>query len=134
MTQRIQRRRTKGWRMPEGAVYVGRGSKWGNPYMARMVRRESTNGASASPKEASGAQRKCGYEVRPPVVRDEFDAVGHRGGREFLGGGHELSLMGSCGHRVLLSVLQRHVTKAVGPSFARTSERCPCHSQGSTRP
>ena len=29
---RIQRRRTKGWRMPEGAVYVGRGSKWGNPY------------------------------------------------------------------------------------------------------
>lgn len=30
--QRIQRRRTKGWRMPEGAVYVGRGSKWGNPW------------------------------------------------------------------------------------------------------
>ncbi|WP_030670506.1 DUF4326 domain-containing protein [Streptomyces rimosus] len=28
---RIQRRRTKGWRKPEGAVYVGRGSKWGNP-------------------------------------------------------------------------------------------------------
>ena len=36
MTQRIQRRRTKGWRMPEGAVYVGRGSKWDNPYMARQ--------------------------------------------------------------------------------------------------
>jgi len=29
--KRIQRRRTKGWRMPEGAIYVGRGSKWGNP-------------------------------------------------------------------------------------------------------
>jgi hypothetical protein len=29
---RVQRKRTKGWRMPEGAVYVGRGSKWGNPY------------------------------------------------------------------------------------------------------
>lgn len=28
---RIQRRRTAGWRMPEGAVYVGRPSKWGNP-------------------------------------------------------------------------------------------------------
>lgn len=28
---RIQRRRTKGWRAPHGAVYVGRGSKWGNP-------------------------------------------------------------------------------------------------------
>ena len=33
MPQRIQRKRTKGWRMPEGAVYVGRPSKWGNPYV-----------------------------------------------------------------------------------------------------
>lgn len=30
--KRIQRKRTKGWRMPEGAVYVGRGSRWGNPF------------------------------------------------------------------------------------------------------
>lgn len=30
--QRVQRKRTKGWRMPAGAVYVGRGSKWGNPH------------------------------------------------------------------------------------------------------
>ena len=30
--QRIQRRRTKGWRMPEGAKYVGRPTRWGNPY------------------------------------------------------------------------------------------------------
>lgn len=30
--KRIQRKRTKGWRMPEGAVYVGRPSVWGNPY------------------------------------------------------------------------------------------------------
>lgn len=29
---RIQRKRAKGWRMPEGAVYVGRGSLWGNPF------------------------------------------------------------------------------------------------------
>lgn len=32
MPKRIQRKRTKGWRMPEGAVYVGRPTKWGNPY------------------------------------------------------------------------------------------------------
>lgn len=32
MPQRIQRKRSKGWRMPEGAVYVGRPSKWGNPF------------------------------------------------------------------------------------------------------
>ena len=30
MPVRIQRRRTRGWRMPEGAVYVGRPSRWGN--------------------------------------------------------------------------------------------------------
>lgn len=30
---RIQRKRTKGWRMPENTVYVGRGSKWGNPFV-----------------------------------------------------------------------------------------------------
>jgi hypothetical protein len=30
--KRIQRKRTKGWRMPENAVYVGRPTKWGNPF------------------------------------------------------------------------------------------------------
>lgn len=32
MPERIQRRRTPGWRMPEGAIYVGRPSRWGNPH------------------------------------------------------------------------------------------------------
>lgn len=32
MAIRIQRKRAKGWRMPEGAVYVGRPTKFGNPY------------------------------------------------------------------------------------------------------
>lgn len=32
--KRIQRTRTKGWRMPEGAVYVGHPTKWGNPFKA----------------------------------------------------------------------------------------------------
>lgn len=30
--RRIQRRRTPGWRAPEDCVYVGRGSRWGNPW------------------------------------------------------------------------------------------------------
>ena len=30
--KRIQRRRTKGYRMPEGAIYVGRPSCWGNDF------------------------------------------------------------------------------------------------------
>ncbi|MGZ4521042.1 MAG: DUF4326 domain-containing protein, partial [Mycobacteriaceae bacterium] len=32
--KRIQRQRTKGWRMPEGAVYVGRPTEFGNPFKA----------------------------------------------------------------------------------------------------
>jgi uncharacterized protein DUF4326 len=32
MPKRIQRQRTAGWRMPKGAVYVGRPTKYGNPY------------------------------------------------------------------------------------------------------
>ena len=32
--KRIQRQRTKGWRMPEGAVYVGRPTDWGNDLRA----------------------------------------------------------------------------------------------------
>lgn len=32
MPQRIQQRRTRGWRKPEGAVAVGRGTRWGNPF------------------------------------------------------------------------------------------------------
>ena len=45
--QRVQRKRTAGWRMPEGAVYVGRGSKWGSPFKYRtpsaLVRHQPGN-------------------------------------------------------------------------------------------
>jgi hypothetical protein len=30
--QRIQLRRTRGWRKPDGAIVVSRPTKWGNPY------------------------------------------------------------------------------------------------------
>jgi hypothetical protein len=34
MPKRVQRKRSKGWRMPAGAVYVGRPTIWGNPWRA----------------------------------------------------------------------------------------------------
>lgn len=34
MPVRIQRKRTKGWKMPTGAVYVGRPTRWGNEFEA----------------------------------------------------------------------------------------------------
>ena len=33
MPERIQRKRKKGWRMPANTVYVGRPTKWGNPFI-----------------------------------------------------------------------------------------------------
>ena len=33
MPERIQRRRTRGWQVPKGAVYVGRPTQWDNPYI-----------------------------------------------------------------------------------------------------
>lgn len=30
---RIQRKRTKGWKAPPNTVYVGRPTKWGNPFV-----------------------------------------------------------------------------------------------------
>jgi hypothetical protein len=37
MPQRIQRKRTKGWKMPTNTVYVGRPTKWGNPYPLNSI-------------------------------------------------------------------------------------------------
>lgn len=46
---RIQRKRTKGWKMPDNTVYVGRGSKWGNPWFleGNLVKyKDPKNGAT----------------------------------------------------------------------------------------
>jgi hypothetical protein len=41
MPQRIQRKRTKGWKLPPNAVYVGRPTIWGNPFaISETVTRE----------------------------------------------------------------------------------------------
>jgi hypothetical protein len=38
--QRIQLRRTKGWRKPEGCITVARPSRWGNPYRLARPREQ----------------------------------------------------------------------------------------------
>lgn len=50
--KRIQRKRTKGWRMPENAKYVGRPTKWGNPFRLTpdgFIQCYSTNGKILDP-------------------------------------------------------------------------------------
>lgn len=53
--QRIQLRRTKGWRMPDGTVKVDRSSKWGNP--CRVVKRPLDTNEYATAEEAVAAFR-----------------------------------------------------------------------------
>lgn len=33
--KRVQRKRTKGFKLPPNTIYVGRPSKWGNPYQVK---------------------------------------------------------------------------------------------------
>jgi hypothetical protein len=40
--QRIQRKRSKGWRVPEGAVYVGRPTIFGNPFSVTVKMKPGT--------------------------------------------------------------------------------------------
>lgn len=41
MPKRIQRKRRKGWKMPANSVYVGRPTKWGNPFVVGKDWRQS---------------------------------------------------------------------------------------------
>lgn len=54
MPTRIQRKRTKGWKLPEGAVCVTRPGRWGNPFIV-------------SPKARAGARSGCEYFCVPTV-------------------------------------------------------------------
>lgn len=45
--ERIQRRRSKGWKMPANTVCVTRGTKWGNPYSLKFYTFAHANGTPA---------------------------------------------------------------------------------------
>lgn len=38
MPDRIHRQRSMGWRMPENTIYVGRPSRWGNPFVVAAAK------------------------------------------------------------------------------------------------
>lgn len=61
MPERIQRQRTKGWRLPDGAIYVGRPTRWGNPF---VYRDESRGLIRYGPKHLERFGRAWDYEGR----------------------------------------------------------------------
>jgi hypothetical protein len=45
--KRIQRRRSRGWRTPPNTIYVGRPTKWGNPYEVGVAFATATEAVAA---------------------------------------------------------------------------------------
>lgn len=78
---RIQRERTKGWKKPDGAVYVGRGTKWGNPYRvgdeSAWMGEQPVHGIEEVLTRADAAQlfhlalTGCHLDIRTEHVRSE---------------------------------------------------------------
>ncbi len=66
MPKRIQRKRTKGWRMPAGTIYVGRGTRFGNPF------RLPVGSGAAGAREVVDRYREhvlaCGDEFKQEIV------------------------------------------------------------------
>lgn len=64
MPARVQRRRTKGWRKPEGARYVGRGSRFGNPWAVA----QTCTGWAVNWAGHAGQQKPDGLNDHIPAV------------------------------------------------------------------
>lgn len=83
MTERIQLRRTKGWRKPEGAIVVARPSKWGNPFaIGRVIDR------------IAGVRHGIKHVTEVKIVNRRQAVDTYRrwlDGAPFLTGGHELA-------------------------------------------
>lgn len=112
----VQRQRTRGWRMPEGAIYVGRPTRWGNPYVVKKLGPQryavfSLNGeqlGTAKLDKRSAAELAVLHYrlMMERVVKDEPHALD-----ELIG--HQLACwcpVGSPCHRDVLIQMANHYT------------------------
>ena len=77
--QRIQRKRTKGWRMPENTRAVDRTTSWGNPFKVgetTILRGPDDSRSVSHPKDASEAVELFRWYVhqgnRVEMIRTEL--------------------------------------------------------------
>jgi len=68
--KRIQLRRTKGWRKPEGAVVVARPTRWGNPF---RIEGDDRTWAKSAFHMALIVREQCGGEALPEFARAMAD-------------------------------------------------------------
>lgn len=79
MPQRIQRRRVRGWRKPQGAVIVDRTSRWGNPFTVADVLAEGHADTTAEAHRRAAARFRAWLLCADPAEPD----IQHAGGRRF---------------------------------------------------
>ena len=77
---RIQRSRARGWRMPEGAVYVGRPTRWGNPFRAGGHDRRT--GCMMSPSDV--VEKYCNALVSANLEFNEAEVIRHLRGKDLV--------------------------------------------------
>lgn len=113
---RVQRRRTKGWRMPPNTVYVGRGTVWGNPVVC------TPHGCELKP---CGCQECEPYRCCVKVFR-EYITSGIEGRASFTGS-FVIALDGMAGypHR---NEMVRRLPELRGKNLACWCGDKPCHA------
>lgn len=88
--KRIQRKRTRGWRMPQNTVYVGRPSRWGNPFVVGIDRAATVQLFKDYPatkpalvadvqRELRGKDLACWCALDQPCHADVLLAIANRG-------------------------------------------------------
>jgi hypothetical protein len=94
--KRIQRKRSKGWRMPENAAYVGRPTKWGNPFKVTALSTAAdvvfvfrnyvlgrlTNGTGYPLAELRGKDLACWCRLDQPCHADVLLELANTGDSE----------------------------------------------------
>ena len=121
MPQRIQLRRTKGWRKPEGAIIVSRPSRWGNPFKVGMV----VNRVALHPLRAAAPV------IIEITVTSAAAAVDYYrqwlDGRHLLVGGHDLAPAPPAVDE-LRAELRGHDLACWCPLVDEHGQRVPCHA------
>lgn len=73
MPIRIQRKRTKGWRMPSNTIFVGRPTRWGNPFFVGKHQVDAISQFLCSSNEE--AVRKYKIHCVPHIMPDELEKL-----------------------------------------------------------
>ena len=77
MPFRVQRKRSHGWQCPRNTYYVGRPTKWGNPYFVGRSYVDETTGQLWNDIDAETALRfyREAIEQKLPLVRFTLEDI-----------------------------------------------------------